>query len=120
MKCLTVRQPWATLIALGIKTVENRTWFTKHRGPLLIHAGKGIDKDGMKLVQDLGLDLPTPLPRGVLVCRVNVVDCVPIESLNPDPDGGASDGPQCWLLESPEPVPPIAIDGKLGLFDVEF
>lgn len=39
MKALTVRQPWASLIALGVKTVETRSWSTKYRGPLAIHAG---------------------------------------------------------------------------------
>jgi len=38
MKTLSVRQPWATLICSGIKTVENRTWKTDYRGKLLIHA----------------------------------------------------------------------------------
>ncbi|HHY88739.1 MAG TPA: ASCH domain-containing protein, partial [Chloroflexi bacterium] len=43
MKALSVRQPWAWLIAQGYKTVENRTWATNYRGPLLIHAGKKPD-----------------------------------------------------------------------------
>lgn len=40
MKALTLYQPWASLIALGVKTVETRPWATKYRGPLAIHAGK--------------------------------------------------------------------------------
>lgn len=45
MKALTICQPYAHLICLPddddrAKRVENRTWFTSHRGPLLIHAGK--------------------------------------------------------------------------------
>lgn len=40
MKALTIRQPWAALIAAGVKTIETRSWPTKHRGPLAIHAGK--------------------------------------------------------------------------------
>lgn len=39
MKALTLHQPWATLVAIGAKTVETRGWATKHRGPLAIHAG---------------------------------------------------------------------------------
>lgn len=39
MKALTLHQPWATLVALGIKTVETRSWYTPYRGPLAIHAG---------------------------------------------------------------------------------
>lgn len=40
MKALTLHQPWASLVAMGVKTVETRGWSTKYRGPLAIHAGK--------------------------------------------------------------------------------
>ncbi len=40
MKALTIRQPWASLIAAGVKTIETRSWSTRYRGLLLIHAGK--------------------------------------------------------------------------------
>lgn len=40
MRALTIRQPWASLIAAGVKTLETRSWSTRYRGPLLIHAGK--------------------------------------------------------------------------------
>ena len=43
MKALTVRQPWASLIAAGVKTIETRSWATSFRGPLAIHAGKRWD-----------------------------------------------------------------------------
>jgi len=39
MRAVTIRQPWAELIVRGEKDVENRSWRTRHRGPLLIHAG---------------------------------------------------------------------------------
>ena len=45
MKVLTIKQPWATLIMQGDKRFEFRSWQTKYRGDLLIHAGKGIDKE---------------------------------------------------------------------------
>ena len=38
MKTLSIRQPFASLICRGIKTIENRTWNTAYRGKLLIHA----------------------------------------------------------------------------------
>ncbi|MBV8357602.1 MAG: ASCH domain-containing protein [Deltaproteobacteria bacterium] len=40
MKTLSVRQPWTSLIVAGIKSTENRSWKTNHRGRLLIHAGR--------------------------------------------------------------------------------
>ena len=44
MKALSIKQPWASLIAKGIKDVENRTWKTKFRGKVYIHASsKKVD-----------------------------------------------------------------------------
>jgi len=51
MKALSIRQPWADLIARGIKDVENRTWSTKVRGIILIHAGKRFDHEGYEWIQ---------------------------------------------------------------------
>ncbi len=45
VRAITVRQPWAYAIAHLGKDVENRDWGTTWRGPLLIHAGKGIDRE---------------------------------------------------------------------------
>lgn len=44
MKALSVRQPYAWLIVNGIKDIENRTWRTGYRGPVLIHASKNYPK----------------------------------------------------------------------------
>lgn len=38
MPALTLHQPWASLVALGVKTIETRAWSTLYRGPLAIHA----------------------------------------------------------------------------------
>ena len=38
MKTLSIRQPFASLVCRGIKTIENRSWETKYKGKLLIHA----------------------------------------------------------------------------------
>jgi activating signal cointegrator 1 len=40
MKALTLYQPWATLVAIGAKKIETRSWSTKYRGPVAIHASK--------------------------------------------------------------------------------
>lgn len=50
MKAITIKQPWATLIAEGYKEYEFRTWKIKYRGDILIHAGKGIDKKTMERI----------------------------------------------------------------------
>jgi hypothetical protein len=44
MKTLTIKQPWASLIVEGLKDIENRTWATKFRGRVLVHAAAKCDK----------------------------------------------------------------------------
>lgn len=48
MKALTLTQPWATLVAIGAKRIETRSWSTTYRGPLAIHAAKGLGPVGGK------------------------------------------------------------------------
>lgn len=56
---LTVRRPWASLLlvpeALGGKNIENRTWTTRYRGPVLIIAGTRIDPRGLDAAREAGL-----------------------------------------------------------------
>lgn len=73
MKVLTIKQPWATLIMQGDKRFEFRSWQTKYRGDLLIHAGKGIDKEAMKR---LAKYLPDENPLGKILGKVTLVDCI--------------------------------------------
>lgn len=42
MKALALTQPWASLVAVGAKRIETRSWGTRHRGPLLIYAAKRL------------------------------------------------------------------------------
>jgi hypothetical protein len=79
MKVLSVRQPWAYLIVAGYKDIENRTWYTGHRGPLLIHASKGVDPENFmpkqrQYIESAGIVIPEDLPRGAIVGSVNLVD----------------------------------------------
>lgn len=73
MKVLTIKQPWATLIMQGNKRYEFRSWQTKYRGELLIHAGKGIDKEAMKR---LAKYIPKDMPTGKILGKVKLVDCI--------------------------------------------
>jgi len=54
VRALTVKRPWAALIASGIKGIENRTWWTSYRGPLLIHAGQGWDPQAALFATRIG------------------------------------------------------------------
>ena len=73
MKVLTIKQPWATLIMQGNKRFEFRSWQTKYRGDLLIHAGKGIDKEAIKRLSKY---IMQDLPAGKILGKVTLVDCI--------------------------------------------
>ena len=73
MKALTIKQPWATLIMQGNKRFEFRSWQTNYRGELLIHAGKGIDKEAIKRLEKY---LPKELPLGKILGKVTLVNCI--------------------------------------------
>ena len=73
MKVLTIKQPWASLIIQGYKRFEFRSWQTKYRGELLIHAGKGIDKETVKRLEKY---IPENIPLGKIIGKVKLVDCI--------------------------------------------
>lgn len=75
IKVLTIKQPYASLIANGYKTYEFRSWKTKYRGELYIHAGKGIDKKRMDMVRDYELDYP----NGYIIAKANLTDCILVD-----------------------------------------
>ncbi len=84
MKALTMHQPWATLLALGEKTIETRSWDTKHRGLVAIHAGKKIDRSVWKLPEfrDVLLDRDDPITpqniqTGGVIALLGLVRTVP-------------------------------------------
>jgi len=71
MKTLSLIQPWATLVAIGAKKIETRSWSTRYRGPLAIHAGKKLimptDPDFMRELVNAGLATHTAKNRHM--CR---------------------------------------------------
>ena len=90
LACLTLHQPWASLIAAGVKTIETRSWSTKHRGRIGIHAGLRVPEphQGPMFVGEFhvaqggtwlhGPDHDAPMAFGVLVATAELVDVVPI------------------------------------------
>jgi len=70
MRAITIHQPWAELIVRGEKDVENRSWRTHHRGPLLIHAGARADT--ASFAQQ---GVPDDVERSAIIGVVEVVDC---------------------------------------------
>jgi hypothetical protein len=104
-KALSVRQPWASLIADGQKTLEIRSRRTHYRGPLLICVSSRPRLPG--------------LPHGVALCLVDLVDCRPMAPGDDRDSGVAVDtGLFGWVLANPRPVEPFPVSGQLGLFTV--
>lgn len=126
MKVLTIKQPWATLIMQQDKRFEFRSWKTSYRGELLIHAGKGIDKEA---VIRLAKYLPKELPTGKILGEVQLVDCIKCDKEfiqmcqkeNKDIYAKSTfDETYAWELENVEVFEePIEAKGKLSLWEYE-
>jgi hypothetical protein len=125
MRAISIRQPWAALVALGLKDIENRPWRTSHRGPVLVHASLG--RSGRSLLdieRDYDVAITDELAQlyarvGGIIGVVDMVDCV-----------GASgskwfDGPlnskgkpnYGFALRNGRPLAFRPMPGRLGLFE---
>ena len=125
MKVITIKQPFASLIAEGYKEYEFRTWKTKFRGEVYIHAGLGIDKEAMKRFEYLNLDCP----QGMIIAKCKITDCVPIDEemkeklkeLDPIVYQGAINNngkiEYGFKLENVEKIKPIPAKGKLSFWE---
>lgn len=136
MKGLTLTQPWATLVAIGAKSIETRSWYTSYRGPIAIHAAKGFPRDAMRLcLEQPFLDALYPagfvgagaLPVGAIVAIANLVDCLPTaftkipeaRLLSEQAFGNFEHGRYAWWLLDVRRLPePIPCKGALGLWTV--
>lgn len=87
MKTLSLTQPWATLVAIGEKRIETRSWATNYRGPLAIHASKGFPRWAVELaltepfrstLATAGVKQLADLPTGAVIATCTLVDCLRI------------------------------------------
>lgn len=109
MKAISIKEPWASMINSGKKTIETRTWKTKHRGKLLLCCSKK----------------PPGTLSGMAFATCELVDIRPMT----DEDEEAA---QCenyydtnnivysWFLENVKPITPFPVKGKLHLFEVDY
>ena len=110
----------------GNKRYEFRSWQTKYRGDLLIHAGKGIDKETMKRLSKY---LPKELPVGKILGKVTLIDCIKCDDdfkgkcLKENKDVYAISTfieKFAWQLENAEVFDePIEAKGKLSLWEYD-
>lgn len=135
MKALSLTQPWASLVVAGAKHFETRSWPTKHRGPLAIHASKHFPKDCILLcgfphfkecLELAGYKSPFDLPTGALVGIAYVTECMEARYALQntklkfeDTFGDFGPGRYAWKLKDPWKLDnPIACTGRLGLWNL--
>lgn len=112
MKALTLTQPWATLVAIGAKRVETRSWATSYRGPLAIHAAKFMPRWAREEAygDEIGGTLNAAgiylggdcreLPKGAVVATARLVEVIQVP-----PEG--IDESECWMVSPEGPESPV-------------
>ncbi len=135
MKVLTLRQPWAGLLVLGIKQMETRSWNTKYRGRLYIHASASMSREELRLLMRLWTLLELS-PQQINTCHVvgaiiGHVDIIETYSTNDEKQtreismieamlGDYSPDRFFWKCELPTLLPkPIPAKGQLGFWNWE-
>ena len=144
MKAISLWEPWATFMALGLKRNETRHWSTSHRGPLLIHAAKRkmtkAEFKAMRQIIDyeigmmnLSYGMLYGVQYGKILCQVDLIDCQKIghdncpnaKSLNWKERaehyfGDYDPGRFIWVTENLRKFEnPIPFKGKQGFFNVQ-
>ena len=143
MKVLTIKQPFASLIALKEKKIETRSWKTNYRGPLYIHAGKSTSDECLfsrrpfiDIFKVHDINSFKELPFGEIIAKVNLIDCIKVTEDNGkiarDIEGKiiAEGNEYCfgyydcdaedryaWIFEDIEEVEHVKAKGKLNLWN---
>lgn len=144
MKAITLWQPWASLVAVGAKGNETRSWSTNYRGPIAIHAAKRrpdamstFDKGVLKrMVEELmkgdawrfsrgesGPDALASLPRGCVVATAVLEAVVKTEDVRDTLIGSEywfgdySDGRYAWIFSNVRSIIPVPATGRQGLWN---
>lgn len=141
--CLSLWQPWASLIALGEKKIETRSWSTSYRGPIAIHAAKTkrgfediswkdpdgiieIDEPFASAFERHGILSLSDLPLGAVLCVADLMLCEPTEDILPHISeqeyqfGNYERGRFGWMLQDVRALPePVPMRGQQGLWSVD-
>lgn len=125
MKVLTIKEPWATLIIEGYKRYEFRSWKTKYRGKILIHAGMSLERDNAERFKEYNLEYS----KGAIIGEAELVDCIfvtpeineELKQLNPLVYGKSGHVEKyAWKLENIKKYDePIPVKGQLGLWNYD-
>lgn len=133
---LSLLQPWASLMAFGEKHIETRSWYTPYRGNVAIAASARWQPDDLfmsrafsefrEALRRHGIEDPSELPLGKILCSGRLIDCVPTEYFDQrrrecapfeEAFGNYASQRYAWvfdgLLTLREPIP---VKGSLGLY----
>lgn len=129
IKALTLYQPWASLVCIGAKQFETRSWATPYRGKLAIHAGKTLlydryDRQFLSRLVRVGIAQPDRLPLGAVLCVCELQAIYRSQELSPTLDeqelafGNYEPSRAAWKLKVLKVFePPIPAKGSQGLWD---
>lgn len=122
MKALSIKQPWAWLIVNGYKDIENRSWDTKYRGLVLIHAAKTKPSvsewyEAERVAREAGVPYFPPfdaMDKGGIIGYAYITGTV-CDSSSP-----WFFGPKGFLLTGAKPLPFIPMKGRLSFFETGY
>lgn len=135
MKAISLWEPWATAIAIELKQIETRHWFTSYRGPVAIHAAKTREHAHIVWDPDFdpaitgafsssGVESIDDLPFGCVVCTANLVACDRVEGVRGKISrieyalGNYDNGRFAWRLENVVRLAaPIPAKGSQGFWE---
>lgn len=105
MKAICIKEPWATLILKGCKTIETRVWKTKYRGKILLCASKKPESSisGKAFAIATLIDCRTMIKSDERLARCEIYPRA-----------------NSWILKNVKAIRPFPIKGQLGIFEVEF
>jgi hypothetical protein len=132
---ISFKQPWASLICIGLKDVDNRTWQTDYRGRLFIVASSSnvlpdfeqglIRKPLVEAIQRQqkkgNVPVLSALPQSAVIGYVDLVDCTGEEVESIWSDGSLEDGNINWILENAyifDEQQLVGIKAKYFLFEI--
>ena len=130
LKVISLLEPWASLIREKIKVIETRSWKTKYRGELYIHASKKrlTRKELISYEEQLSLLNDTDFKYGHIIAKCNLVDCKYMDdelinevkkNRNEYICGKYEVGRYAWILEDIEVIDPIEAKGQLGIWNYD-
>lgn len=127
MKVLSIKEPFATLIANGKKKIETRSWKTNYRGEMFIHAsGKTLAKEILSNDYIKNIIKNMSMNYGNIICRCNLVDCIYVDekclkeikqNSNEYLLGDYKIGRYAWIIKDVTLIHPIPAKGQLNIWN---